>query len=300
VSRRPPPPPPAPHPGLGPALGHLVATADPAARLARDPLRFARAFSRPEDQELAGLFAALLAFGRVAAFGPVLTRVLGLAAARGGPAAWIDGFSPADAEALAPLVYRWVRGPHLIALCHALRTLRARHGSLGAAALALDPPGAPTLGPLARALSAALHEALPTPAPRPLKMLLGPPGGASAGKRWCLYLRWMVRPPGPGAAGVDLGLWPLSPARLVIPLDTHVHRIARLVGLTARPDPSWATAVEITGALARFSPEDPTRYDFALAHLGISGECTSAFVPAVCAACALRPVCTVPPAAPAG
>lgn len=300
MSRRPPAPPARPHPGLGPALDHLVATTDPAARLARDPLRFARRFSSPADQELAGLFAALLAFGRVAAFGPVLTRLFDHAADRGGPAAWIDGFSTADAARLGPLVYRWVRGPHLVDLCLSLQALRARHGSLRAAALALDPPGAPTLGPLARALSAALHAGLPAPAPRALKMLLGPPGGASAGKRWCLYLRWMVRPPGPGAAGVDLGLWPLPPSRLVIPLDTHVHRIARLVGLTARADPSWATAVEITGALARFSREDPTRYDFALAHLGISGDCTSTFQPAVCGACPLRGVCTVPPAAPAG
>ena len=70
----------------------------------------------------------------------------------------------------------------------------------------------------------------------------------------------------------DLGLWNIPPSKLIIPLDVHIHRIAQLIGLTRRRDASWKTAVEITSNLRRIHPEDPIRYDFVLAHLGISGD----------------------------
>ena len=74
-------------------------------------------------------------------------------------------------------------------------------------------------------------------------------------------------------------------------MDVHVHRIARYIGLTRRPEASWRTAVEITSNLARLDPADPTRYDFALAHLGISGACRGRWVPGICGSCALLGVC---------
>jgi uncharacterized protein (TIGR02757 family) len=102
-----------------------------------------------------------------------------------------------------------------------------------------------------------------------------------------MLLRWMVRP----AEGIDLGLWRLPARALVLPLDTHTHRIARYVGLTARNDASWRTAVEITDALAMLDPLDPVRFDFALAHLGISGQCRREYDAEICTRCALFPVC---------
>jgi uncharacterized protein (TIGR02757 family) len=118
--------------------------------------------------------------------------------------------------------------------------------------------------------------------------LLPDPGTGSATKRLCLFLRWMVRP----ADGLDLGLWSgVEPRELVIPLDTHVLRISRYIGLTGRRTATWSTAVEITEALARLCPADPVRYDFAIAQLGISGGCLHRRVPDRCGACPLDPVC---------
>ncbi len=126
--------------------------------------------------------------------------------------------------------------------------------------------------------------------PRGLRYLLPSPDGGSACKRWNLFLRWMVRPP---REGVDLGIWTTwSPAGLVMPLDVHVHRVSRFLGLTTRNDTSWRTAEAITDALRRLDPEDPVRFDFALAHLGISGDCRGHHDPEVCASCPLEPVCT--------
>ncbi len=113
------------------------------------------------------------------------------------------------------------------------------------------------------------------------------PRAGSACKRLLLYVRWMVRP----ADGVDLGLWPLDPSLLVIPVDTHIHRIGRNLGLTERNDASWRTAEEITAALRHLDAADPVRYDFALCHMGVSRDCPSRRDPAKCEPCVLRPVC---------
>ena len=113
----------------------------------------------------------------------------------------------------------------------------------------------------------------------------------SALKRLNMLMRWMVR----GPDEVDLGLWAsLGPARLTIPLDAHVFRVARALGLTRRSSPSWRAAREVTEALLTLDPQDPVRYDFALAHLGISGDCAGHQVPERCQRCALQPICSLP------
>jgi endonuclease III len=95
-----------------------------------------------------------------------------------------------------------------------------------------------------------------------------------------------------GPDEVDLGLWKgVPPSALVIPLDTHVQRIARNLGLTRREDASWRTASEITENLRAIDPADPVRFDFALCHLGMSGACPARREAARCAACPLAAAC---------
>jgi endonuclease III len=98
----------------------------------------------------------------------------------------------------------------------------------------------------------------------------------------------MVRP----ADGVDLGLWSdIDPSILLCPVDTHIHKLARNLGLTTRADVSWETAVEITRGLARFDAEDPVKYDFSLCHLGMLQRCPSRRDAVRCEGCAVMPVC---------
>jgi uncharacterized protein (TIGR02757 family) len=121
-----------------------------------------------------------------------------------------------------------------------------------------------------------------------MRWLLPRPADGSACKRPLLFLRWVARPDD----GVDLGLWTaLDPARLVVPLDTHVHRIGYWIGLTSRRTASWRTALEVTAALRALDPADPTRFDFALAHLGISRDCPGRPEPRACTPCPLRAHC---------
>ena len=90
----------------------------------------------------------------------------------------------------------------------------------------------------------------------------------------------------------DIGVWSSIPkSALVIPLDTHVARIGRFLGLTQRRSSDWATAAEITRALKQLDPEDPLRYDYPLSHLGIDGRCSGKFNAATCVACNLSAFC---------
>lgn len=86
-------------------------------------------------------------------------------------------------------------------------------------------------------------------------------------KRLNMFLRWMVRR---DDKGVDFGIWKkFSPASLICPCDLHVDRIGRMLGLIDRKQTDWRTAVELTETLRQFDKNDPVKYDFALFGLGI-------------------------------
>lgn len=263
---------------------HLAAVERVAAtpqNLARDPVRFPRAYRNAADIEIAAVLSAQLAYGRVDLFGPVIARILAIADGFGGPAAYVAAFDDERAAALDGVLYRWNRAEDFVLLFRVLRTVYERHGSLGA--LFVPGPAASSLGGAIDVLRALT----PPDAPRGFRTWLAHPADGSACKRWLMFLRWMVR-----RDGMDLGLWThLDPRDLVIPLDTHVMRLSRFLGLTARNDASWRTAEEVTAALRRIDPADPVRFDFALAHLGISGACLGRRDADVCPSCPLDAIC---------
>ncbi|MCA9489753.1 MAG: TIGR02757 family protein [Myxococcales bacterium] len=273
---------------------------DHAARRDADPVRFAHRYEEPADQEVAAVIAACFAYGRVVGFTPVLERIFDTADARGGPRRWVDGFDPEDdAASLASLVYRWNRGVDVSLLALSLKALLLegvsleRHlptnvdlaDALDALVLAMRSAAvqqAPALG-----LSATSFAELP----RGFRSFLPRPSDGSATKRWWMFLRWMVRP---ATEGVDLGLWATRrPSELLVPVDTHVLRLSRFLGLTSRSDTSLRTAREITASLRAIDPVDPVRFDFALAHLGISGACKGRRDDDICPACPLHGACAV-------
>jgi uncharacterized protein (TIGR02757 family) len=245
---------------------------------------------------VAGLLSACLAYGRADVFKGRIEWVL--RAGGPSPAAFAARLAARpDAAPLAGFLYRFNTGEDVAALLAGAGHLRALHGSLGDrfAALLREAAGEPS--PVREALArfaAELREAPPAltllagRGPRGLRHLCPDPRAGGAAKRWNLYLRWMVR----GPDGVDLGLWRgVPPAALVVPLDTHVARVALRLGFTRRKDLSWRTAEEVTAALRVAYPADPVRFDFALCHLGMSGWCPPRRAPARCAACGLREGC---------
>lgn len=264
-------------------LDALLETHDAASHRAADPVSFVHRYDDPDDREVVGLVASSVAFGNVKAIRASVARALDALGPR--PSETVRTASRTElGERLEGFVHRVYRGPDLAALLSHAGEVRRREGSLGVSlARRLERSGdfREALAELASELRG------PDPA-RGLAHLVPDPRAGSACKRLLLYARWMSRP----ADGVDLGLWPIPPSRLVIPVDTHIHRIAKNLGLTARNDASWRTAEEITAQLRRLDADDPVKYDFALCHLGVSRQCPSRRDEEKCGACVLRPVCT--------
>jgi uncharacterized protein (TIGR02757 family) len=104
--------------------------------------------------------------------------------------------------------------------------------------------------------------------PARTKKHIASPQKNSTCKRLNMYLRWMVRN---DDKGVDFGIWKkISPSQLICPVDVHVARVAKHFNLLKRKQVDWQAAVELTEALKKFDKEDPVKYDFALFGLGIS------------------------------
>jgi uncharacterized protein (TIGR02757 family) len=98
------------------------------------------------------------------------------------------------------------------------------------------------------------------------KHIASPQTGSTC-KRLNMFLRWMVRSE---QQGVDFGIWKkISPSQLVCPVDVHVARVAKKLGLLKRKQVDWLAAKELTEALRKLDKEDPVKYDFALFNLGI-------------------------------
>lgn len=94
------------------------------------------------------------------------------------------------------------------------------------------------------------------------------PARNSTCKRLNMFLRWMVRDDN---RGVDFGFWKkIQPKDLICPIDVHVDRTARRLGLISRKQTDWKTAVELTENLRFLDAEDPAKYDFALFGLSIN------------------------------
>lgn len=282
-------PPVPPHPALGGALAALVARYD-RRWLDSDPLLWPRLHPESRDREVVAVLAALLAYGRVASIQGAIREVL----RRLGPspsAALSGSRRAALPQTLDGFRHRFTAGADVAWLLLGVARAWDEAGSLGAWV------GAHARGdePLRAGLSAWHRMAAEVPAdPAPLRrraraFLLADPAGGGACKRSLLLARWCVRP----NDGLDLGLWTgtLTPRDLLVPLDTHVHQVARQVRLTARRAPDWKAAVEVTRGLAVYDPDDPTRFDFALARPGIVGACRHRHVAQICGGCELATAC---------
>ena len=241
---------------------------------ATDPVHLVRRYRAPEDREIVGFCAAGLAFGRVAS---VLNSIESLLDVMGPhPAAFVRDFDPAKGRVrLARLVHRWIRGNDLAALIVILQRMLREAGSIERFFLAADDPASPDVGSAldafsTRALETDVRSAYGRVPKRPGVCYFFPrPSAGSACKRLNLFLRWMVR-----KDVVDMGVWThVSPARLIVPLDTHVIRLGQCLRLTSYQSPGWKMAAEITASLRALDPVDPVRYDFSLCHVGMMNAC---------------------------
>jgi uncharacterized protein (TIGR02757 family) len=273
------------------ALEALYRDFDYRGRLARDAIQYPRRYPDPGDREVVALLTASLAYGRVDLFGPWIERLLSWLGPS--PRAFVEAFDPTrDRRVFAPFRYRFTRGRDVAAAVLAIHRLLERHGSLRQAFLAGYQDSDPDIrGALDRFVSALLDQDFrPIGLRRPsrgLRHLFPRPADGGACKRWHLFLRWMVR-----RDTFDFGDWPeVSPAKLLIPVDTHVANMADALGLTRRRTRNGRMVEDVTRSLRAIDPIDPVKYDFALCHTRMRGDCRGRRDAATCPGCGLRPVC---------
>lgn len=225
-----------------------------------DPLEFLYQYPALEDREVAGLIASSLAYGRVT---QILKSVASVLRELGpSPSSFLQ--STPDhllGEIFVDFRHRFTSGEELALLLAGVRRVIGRYGSLGACFLENYHSCDETILP---SLTGFVDE-LSTPFAGRSNSLLPRPQKGSACKKLNLFLRWMVR-----EDRVDPGGWDrVPPSKLIIPLDTHMHRIAVQLGFTKNRCATLKTALEITRAFRKIDPADPVCYDFALTRTGI-------------------------------
>jgi uncharacterized protein (TIGR02757 family) len=270
---------------VGSALARVCEACDLATRREKDPVRFVHRYDDPHDRELVALLASSLAFGNAKAFSAKIDDAL----TRLGPSPARAAERPDElSRLLAGWKHRLYQGADVACMLAGARAVQREHGTLGEALAALIAREGDLIGGLA-ALTELVRGAggLSARTTRGARHLLPDPLAGGTSKRLLLLVRWMARP----ADGVDLGMWPIDPARLLIPLDVHLFRLSKNLGFTTRASPSLRAALDVTQALGRYDPADPTKYDFALCHLGMARRCPSRADDERCDGCGIRDVC---------
>ena len=227
-----------------------------------DPISVPHRFSKKQDIEIAGLFAALLAWGNRTTIINSANRLMKLM--EESPHDFILNHKEKDRQRFEKWVHRTFQFEDLLYFLEFLQYHYKSHESLETAfSSGMSEKDATIENGLIH-----FHRyffSLPH-LPRTEKHMQTPLR-KSACKRISLYLRWMVRS---DERGVDFGLWKsISPAQLICPLDVHVHRTAMSLKLITRKQADWLTAMELTKSLQKFDPSDPVKYDFALFGLGM-------------------------------
>lgn len=224
-----------------------------------DPLELVLRYDSVADREIAALIASSLAYGRVAQIVTSASTVLDEMAS---PSRFLKRTSSQSLRNLFEgFKHRFTTGMELSSMLVGIKSVIADYGSLylcfKAGMNPHDPDTSSALGRFASMLHEASRGGCGTLIPRP--------ENGSACKRLNLFLKWMVR-----RDGVDPGGWDgIDKSKLILPLDTHIHRIGRLFGMTERKQADMKTAMEITEGFRRITPEDPTKYDFALTRMGM-------------------------------
>jgi uncharacterized protein (TIGR02757 family) len=227
-----------------------------------DPILIPHQFTEKQDIEIAGLFAAVLAWGNRTTIINKCQELMSLMDYN--PYEFILRHKDSDLIHLQEFKHRTFNDTDLLYFVAFLKHFYRRHESLEEAfTLQLKPEDTNTYNALAGFRNLFFSLEHPT---RTRKHISSPETG-SACKRLNMFLRWMVRK---DQKGVDFGIWKeIRTDQLVCPCDVHVDRVARQLGLIKRSQTDWQTAVELTEELKRFDPVDPVKYDFALFGIGI-------------------------------
>jgi uncharacterized protein (TIGR02757 family) len=239
-------------------LDQLLLRYENSAFIASDPIQVPHLFTDTKDREVAGLLTATIAWGQRKTIIQNAQKLMQYM--DNSPHDFIINHQPADLRIFQRFVHRTFNAVDCCGFMAGLQKIYQNYQSLEEVfyrAIGKSETVAPGIIFFREQL---IHYL----APRTYKHIPDIIAGAAA-KRLNMFLRWMVRT-GP----VDLGCWSkISPAQLLCPLDIHVGRAARRLGLLSRKQNDFSAVTELTAALRSFSPADPVKYDIALFALSI-------------------------------
>lgn len=226
-----------------------------------DPVGVPNRFSDKKDIEIAGFIASIVAYGRREVFLKKLAILFEIA--QNEPLNFILNFEP---KILGDFNYRFGKPDDFAQIFNIMRDLYEKEGGLeelfkyGYENQINDNMFIP--------VTDYFYSKARDNSAQGFRFMLPDARKGSAMKRMCMYLRWMVR-----KGSVDFGLWNFMPASdLYIPLDTHVARISREMGLLTRNANDFKSVVELTENLKKFDANDPAKYDFALFGYGVNNK----------------------------
>lgn len=230
----------------------------------RDPISIPHQFSQKQDIEIMGFWSAVLAWGQR----PVILKKAAELVEHmdGAPYDFVRNHQKSDLKRFLAFKHRTFNATDALYFLHFFHQYYQDNESLEDAFVA---------GGVSYTVEQALitfHDRFCCDPffPGRTRKHIATPARNSSCKRLLMFLRWMVRR---DDRGVDFGLWMrLCPDQLIMPIDVHVNRVTRQLGLLTRPQTDWKAALELTETLRQFDPADPVRYDFALFGLGVEGE----------------------------
>ena len=253
---------------LKPELDKVVELVEKTGFIDHDPIQFMHAFEEKKDREIAGFFAAIMAWGRrdivIAKVDDLLKRM------NYRPAEFVINFSDSDVEALDGFKHRTFKPEDLYWIIKSLQKIYTDFGEFEGFWSSCHQQAKEENRELIAVFHHRFFDLFPETPQRTRKHIANPEKNSSA-KRLYMYLRWCIR-----KSEVDLGIWDfMPPAELKIPLDVHVARQARALGLISRKQNDWKTVLELQSKLEILDPKDPAKYDFALFGIGVNPELVS-------------------------
>jgi uncharacterized protein (TIGR02757 family) len=244
-------------------LDELVEHYNQPSFIEQDPICIPHQFSRKQDIEIMGFWAAMLAWGQRKTIINKSKELVELM--DGAPYDFILNHEEKDRARFMAFKHRTFQPTDTLYFLAFFQYYYRQHDSLEEAFARHLPTDAPDVGP---ALVGFHEDFFDLPfAPQRTRKHVATPKRRSTCKRLNMFLRWMVRQ---DDNGVDFGLWQhIHPRQLLMPLDVHVERVARRLGLLQRKQVDWQAVLELTEQVRRFDPEDPVKYDFALFGMGV-------------------------------
>lgn len=228
-----------------------------------DPITIPHSYTLKQDMEIAGLFAAVLAWGNRTSIINNCRRLM----------AWMDNtpfefilhHRETDLKKMLGFAHRTFNATDLLYFIHFLQYHYSQYSSLEDAFVREK---SYKYENVEQALVHFHNYFFSIEHPERTRKHISTPARKSACKRLNMYLRWMVRSDN---KGVDFGIWKkIKPAQLICPLDVHVARVAQRLGLIENEKSNWQNAVALTQHLRELDANDPAKYDYALFGLGVA------------------------------